>query len=247
VPSFVQEPDAPPLSPLPPSPYRRRVVARAPDAGALRTARPRRGPGTPRPARVRARPCRETRPCPPPCWPRPASPRLRRARPPRDVAATSRSRRGQVFGAFPRAPFGRPHPHVRHGTHTHTCTPICHTGSEPRHNGSRGGRHVGPPCQRRRRPGVAGPRGGEGEATSPAHGGKEAGPRRIRAEPAYTPSQPTARAGLLSRRPSRPPKSSRALWADRAGPTPFEPNGKTGPFFFSCSGLTRGAHLSASG
>jgi hypothetical protein len=36
----------------------------------------------------------------------------------------------------------------------------------------------------------------------PAHGGEGAGLRRIQAEPDREPSQPAARAGLLSRRPS---------------------------------------------
>jgi hypothetical protein len=61
---FVQEPDAPPSPPLPPSPHRRRVVPRARDAGAPRTARPCRGPRMPGPARVRARQRREAKPFP---------------------------------------------------------------------------------------------------------------------------------------------------------------------------------------
>jgi hypothetical protein len=119
--------------------------------------------------------------------------------------ATRPRRRGQVVGAFPRAPSGCSHSHTHTAAprrpHAHAHTHL-HTGSEPRHTGSREGRHVGPPYQRRRRSGVAGPRGEDGEATSPAHGGEEAGPRRIRAEPASRPASPPARAGLLSRRPS---------------------------------------------
>jgi hypothetical protein len=101
---------------------RRRVVLRARDAGASRTARPRRGPGLPGPARVRARPCRGTRPCPPSA--RHAQPRhglAVRVRP-RDAAATSRSRRGQAVATFSRAPFGCPHQHTPSAPHVHTHT-----------------------------------------------------------------------------------------------------------------------------
>jgi hypothetical protein len=65
VPLLVQEPDAPPPSrPAAAVALRRRVVPRARDAGASRTARPRRGPGQPGPAHVRAHPRREAKPCP---------------------------------------------------------------------------------------------------------------------------------------------------------------------------------------
>jgi hypothetical protein len=91
VPLLVQGPVAPSSSPQLPSPLRRHVVPRAWDAGAPRTVRPRRGPGMPGPAHVRAHPCRETSrapalPCP--------HHGLAVRDDPRDVAATSRSRHG---------------------------------------------------------------------------------------------------------------------------------------------------------
>jgi hypothetical protein len=119
------------------------------------------------------------------------APRPRRARPPprrgRDVAFASRPSRWGFSSSTLRVLT------LAHalGAHTYTHTPTCRTGSEPRRTRSRGGRHVGPPCQRRRRPEAAGLRGGEGEATSPAHGGKEAGLRRIQAEPSLVgPTEP---------------------------------------------------------
>jgi hypothetical protein len=79
--------------------------------------------------------------------------------------------------------------------HTHTRTRVCHTGPEPRHTGSRGGRQVGPPCQRRRRQKPPGrevekakrspARGEEGEREGPAQEGEGAGPREDPAEPLF--------------------------------------------------------------
>jgi hypothetical protein len=114
------------LSPLPPSPHRCCVVPRAQDAGAPCTARPRCGPGKPGPACVRVHPCRATRLCP---QPRHAPPQPCRARRTRDMATTSRSRRGQAFGAFPRAPFGCPHTHTPWHTRTRGHVGPSRTGS----------------------------------------------------------------------------------------------------------------------
>jgi hypothetical protein len=98
----------------------RSVVSWARDAGAPRTAQPRRGPRKPGPVCMRAHPRREAEPCPAsPCRAM-TPPWLYRARRPCDTAATSRSRRGQALWAFPRAPTGRtPHTLARTQTHGH--------------------------------------------------------------------------------------------------------------------------------
>jgi hypothetical protein len=94
---------------------------------------------------VRAHPCREHKPCcrpsarPSPC-PGPASPcqcpglavRIH----PCDAAATSRSRRGQVVGAFPRAPSGCSRSHTHRGATAPTRTrshPSAHRIRTPPH------------------------------------------------------------------------------------------------------------------
>jgi hypothetical protein len=93
------------------------------------------------------------------------APRPCRARQPREVAATSRLRRGQAFKAFPRAPFGR-HTHTHFGTHTRT--PSCRTGSGPATpdpaEADAWGHHVSEKEKVKRQPSQ---RGGEGSRPNP--------------------------------------------------------------------------------
>jgi hypothetical protein len=120
---------------------------------------------------------------------------------PSDATATSRSRRGHAVEAFPRAPIGR---HTHAHTHSHLLHQIRAATPDPtetdvwaRAVSKRGGKSRRNQPARRRRPSRE-----EKKKEGPAHGGEEAGPRRNQAEPFFTLSQPAARAGLLSRRPS---------------------------------------------
>jgi hypothetical protein len=118
-------------------------------------------------------------------------------RPRRRVRVAAKSLR-----LFPRAPFGRSHSHTPSAPHVHTHTLIHRTGFGPATpdpvEADKWDRPVSTEekdedrraARRRSRSGEPSPRR------------REAGLRRIQAEPFTAPSQPAARAGLLSRRPS---------------------------------------------
>jgi hypothetical protein len=164
---FLQEPDAPPFSLLPPSPRHRRIVPRARDAGAPRTARPRRGPGKPGLARLN----------------------LAVHAHPRDVAFASRPSRWGFSPSTLRV-LTLTHTLRRHGAHTHTLTPICTPDPNPATpDPAEADMWDHAVSEREGRADAASPRGGEGPAqrgeeerrSSPRR--RRAGPRRSQAEP----------------------------------------------------------------
>jgi hypothetical protein len=140
----MQEPDAPLFFPATAVAYRRRGVPRARDAGAPRTARPRRGPGKPGLARVRA----PSQTAPPPC-----------------VRVAAKSLR-----LFPQHPSGA-HTRTRPRRHMYTHTLIYCTGSGPATLDPAVADKWDRPVSTEEKDEDAGPRGGEAEAKSPAHGG----------------------------------------------------------------------------
>jgi hypothetical protein len=139
--------------------------------------------------------------------PRRALVQPRRARPPHDATVTSRSRRGRVTGAFPRAPSGSSHRTRPRAPHSRTHAPaplhrIRATTPDPADADA-----WTRPVSEKKENDAAGPRGGEGEGAAQPDEKKErerAQPRkekepahgRIKPSHSFTRSQPV--------HPSRP-------------------------------------------